>query len=477
MKIRRALFVDLFDNFYDRHSVYYLSATLKRLSVETNYICSMNHHKILRAVREFEPDVVMYSAFSPQVPRYKDFDKKLKETFPNVFSIIGGPAFNSEDSRLSIKQSTINAACIGEGELALEDFVRTEGSCTKNLVPSERLGDGLCFNKYVDLNSLALPDRSVVYKRDSLLERMPTKQFLAGRGCPYKCTYCHNHLDNELFKSAGSNPVRLKDPDYVIEEISDVRRKYPLKSLVFQDDVFFLNKKWGYEFCEKYARKLAIPFTCNLRANYINEDLIQALKGAGCSGVFWSIESGDEELRNKQLKRNMSNEQILRSAELMNKYGIKHRIGNVIGTPGESFGQMLKTLELNIRAKPYLSAAYIFIPFQDLELTKYAIANGYLDPDQKEPLPLTFSKNSILNFSEKEKDEIRKLMALFPMLTKHPLLYEHKWVFNVLLKIPLKVLMFINGFYYLYFSSKMYKVSADFRTKIRIAMRFIACGT
>ncbi|MBY0552894.1 B12-binding domain-containing radical SAM protein [bacterium] len=473
MQFRKVLFIDLWESFYDRNPLYALTAILKRNNIQVDYTFSKHFIKNIEFAKEYKPDLVMYSAFSSQLDDFVKFDAMLKLAHP-CQSMIGGPGLNDKYSHSIVYNSTIDYTCVGEGEIALEHFIKT-GTPAFNIIPKDQLLAPQKYNLFANLDDLPLPDRSVVYHRDSLRKQMPSKQFLSGRGCPYKCTYCHNHLEHEVFKGSGKT-VRLKSVDYLMEEIKDVQSKYPLKTIVFQDDIFFLNKKWGLEFSEKYPKHIGLPFTCNVRSNLIDEDVVRGLKNAGCTTVAWAIESGDNEMRNKLLKRNVTDENILNAAELFNKYGIMHRVNNVIGSPGESFEQILKTLELNIKTKPYMSSAHIFIPFQGLELTEYALKEGHLDPNKIQSLPKTFAEKTVLNFTETEKDNIKKMMYLFPILTRYPALYENKVVFKVLMNMPHWALYPFYQTVHLYFWSKMYRVSADLLTQLKIIRRYFSYG-
>lgn len=475
MIIKKATFVDLWESFYDRHPIYAISAILKQQGVEVDYIFSKNQKTLLNDLKKNPTDLVLYSAFSSHVDNFINFDKEVKKILPNSFSIIGGPGANDKESHLTLSKSGINATCIGEGDIVIADFLKTQGECSFNLVRAENLVKQQVFHKYAELDNLPFPDRDVVYKKDKLRALMPSKQFMAGRGCPYKCTYCHNHLEHEIFKGSGRS-VRLKSVDYLIEEIKQVKKKYPLKTIVFQDDIFYLNKKWGEEFCEKFPREVGIPFTCNVRSNLIDEDVVRSLKHGGCETIAWAIESGDPEIRNKILKRNVTDEGILAAADLFNKYKIKHRINNVIGIPGESFDQMLKTLDLNIKAKPYLSSAHIFIPFKGLQLTDYAISSGYLSPSEVQTLPNTYADNTVLNFNAEDKVRIKKLMLLFPILTRFPFLYNNKFLFKIFFRLPISILGFLYEPVHLFFWSRMYKVSSGVGIKIRIIRRYFSYG-
>lgn len=475
MRFKKVLFIDLWESFYDRNPVYALTAILHKNNVDVDYAFSKNPALLLKRIVEYKPDLVMYSAFSVHVPKFIEFDKTLKKLYPHIYTMIGGPGVNDKASHRDIMNSSINSACIGEGDISLDDFIKTDGECHNNIVAATDLTKPYNFNKFVELDTLPFPVRDPVYRRDPLRAVMPSKQFMSGRGCPYKCTYCHNHLEHELFKGSGRT-VRLKSVDYLIEEIKQVKQKYPLETIVFQDDIFLLNKKWGQEFAEKFPRELGLPFTCNVRSNLVDEEIVRSLKEAGCQTVAWAIESGDEEMRNKLLKRNVTDESIIRAGELFNRFGIKHRVNNVIGSPGETFEQILKTLELNIKVKPYMSSAHIFIPFQGLELTEYAISNGYLSPNAVQTLPNTFAEKTVLNFSEFEKIRIKKLMYLFPILTAFPSLYHNKTFFKFLLATNVRILGWIYEPVHLYFWSRMYRVSASLRTQLRILMRYFSYG-
>ena len=104
-----------------------------------------------------------------------------------------------------------------------------------------------------------------------------------------------------MFKGCGAT-IRKKSVDYLLEEIKDVKRRYPLKVVVFQDDTFILKRDWLLEFCERFPKEIGLPYTCNIRANLIDEETIKILKKGDCACVYWSIESGNDAIRNNLLK-------------------------------------------------------------------------------------------------------------------------------------------------------------------------------
>lgn len=467
MKKKVAIFVDLLNIFWDQHGIYSMASYMKEHAIDVKYIGTRSFSKALAAIKQIQPDFVLYSAFSASLSKYIEFDRILKQQM-RVTSVIGGPAVTYGWSDLD--SSTIDMLCVGEGEYAIVDFIN-DGTSGKNIFFRCQKPSG-SYYPMVDLDCLPLPDRSVIYERDSLLRNAPSKQFFSGRGCPYKCTYCFNHAFHEMFRGCGKI-VRKKSVDYLFEEIRQVRKAYPLNSIIFNDDTFILDKKWFLEFCHRFPREISLPYTCNIRANLMDEDIARGLKESNCRNVNWSIESGNENIRNKLLLRNMSNDKILQASELLHKYGITFRIGNVIALPGESLSEMYQTLELNIRTRPYLGLANIFVPFVGLTLTKFAIEKGYYVPNKQNNLPKDYFTTSVLNYTDIEKRRIYGLMCLFPIFVRFPFLYCKQYLREILFAFPNAILRIIYEMVYTFKLSRMYVVKTPFLYKCQMAIRYL----
>lgn len=461
------VFVDLLNLFYDQHGIYSLASVLRSNNINVYFVKERHAKKALSKVAALQPDAVLYSSFSASMPIYAAFDSWVKQTVHTV-SIMGGPGPTFDPDY--IHRTSIDAFCIGEGEIALIDFLQNGFRANKNIIRQGSIGLPSEFYPFVDLDRLPFPDRKTVYDVDVLLRNMPSKQFFSGRGCPYDCTYCFNHSFREMFKDCGPQ-VRKKSVDYLLEEIRMIKKNYPLANVVFNDDTFILNKKWLFEFCHRFPREIGLSYTCNIRANLFDEDIAEALHASHCIGVNWSIESGNAYLRNTVLRRAMTDEQILRTANLLTQHKIPYRIGNMIGLPGETFAQIYETIDLNIRAKPYLGLANIFVPYPGLQLTRYAIENGYFHP--RSDLPKDYFTTSVMNISCHENTKIKKLMCLFPMLIAFPRMFYNRRILEVLLKVPYMLLRIIHEIIYTFKMQSMYKVKASLTHKCHMALRYL----
>lgn len=466
----KTVFVDFSCNIFDKHHVYSLCSYLKSRGIDVDYVNEKTFDRTVRRISHLRPDLLLYSAFSTDAEIYFEFDRAVKR-HADIKSIMGGPGPTFDFSYA--EKSTIDAFCVGEGEFALHEYIESGFTSGKNIIlRGHKTPSGL--HPFIDLDSIPIPDRTVVYEKDPVLRLMTTKQFMSSRGCPYHCTYCHNHAFNKMFKGSGK-VVRRKSVDYMIEEILFTRSKYPLKNILFHDDNFLTDRKWFYEFSERFPREVGIKYAILARANDINETTAQALKESGCIFISWSIECANDNLRDAVLKRRMSREQILNAGYLMSKYGIPQKIGNMLGVPGETFEDMLETLKLNIEIRPQISLATIFTPYPGLELTDYALRNGYLSEEALNNLPDYFSE-TVLNYPPIIKARVSRLSKLFPIIVDFPFLFRNKAIFDLVLKFPIpkSILSFLYEIHYLIKYSRQFKVRTPFSVSLRILMRHIS---
>ncbi len=469
--MNRAVFVDLFPGIFDKHGIYALTAVLKQEGVAVEYVTTHKPQIALRAVQRLRPDLVLYSALSSQVPGFSAFDARLKGIAP-LFSIIGGPGPTFDPA--SLATSTIDAYVVGEGEEAIRQFVRTGTTSGSNLVPRNAPAPST-LPPFPDLDALPMPDRSAVYRRDPVLRDSRSKQFVSGRGCPFACSYCFNHAFNRMSRGCGP-VVRKKSVDRLIEEVRAVRKDYPFDLAVFQDDVFPINPSWFAEFAERFPREVGIPYTCNVRADLTDRDVVRRLHDSGCICVHWSIESGNDRIRDQVLRRHMTRAQIQTAGRLFAEYGIRQRVGHLLGLPGETRAEMIETLALSQEVRPDYACAYIFVPYPGLDLTNQAIREGHLDPKPRDPLPTNTHRPSVLKMPPRDARWIRKLAFLFPFFVEFPSLYRRGALRKAAFRLPVPLLWLAYQGIDAVKMTRLYRVRAPLGHAVRMAARLLREG-
>jgi hypothetical protein len=201
------------------------------------------------------------------------------------------------------------------------------------------------------------------------------------------------------------------------------------------DDLFTLHPKWVREFSDRYAEEIGLPFSCLVRANFIDEDIVDNLKKAGCHRIMMGIEAGNERLRNDILKRRMSDDEILNAARIIRSSGIRLVTANILALPGGTLDDDWQTVDLNIRARSSYASASILQPFPGTEIHDITKAMGLLEDDYVAALSDGgFGFTSTMKIADpRERRQVENLHKFFPMLIWLPWL---KPIVRQLIKLP-----------------------------------------
>ena len=405
----------------------YLSAVAKR----AGHDCGMG---VGRTVQDFEqligatrPDIVGFSTMTGSHDWAVGMAGKIKAAYgiPNVF---GGPhpTFFPE----LIEEPTVDMIVRGEGEGALCDILdRLDARASLENVQNLCLkrSDGTIIRNELrplmeDLDALPFPDRHLYDCIDGRIDRSLCN-VVTTRGCPYKCNFCCQDALRELYRGKGKY-VRTRRIEKVIEECVQLKNESGARAIYFRDDLFGLNKKWLYEFLKLYKREVGLEFMCLVRADIVcsDEQYASRLAEAGCRTVFWGIESGDEQMRNLVLNKQLANEQIIKAAGFLHRAGIKFLTFNIMGLPGETLANAQSTVELNIAIRTDYPWCSLYFPLPRTRLTEYALDNGYLDPNYHATLSQqTFYSSPSMR--SPEIDRIENLQRFFQTAVLWPWTY------------------------------------------------------
>lgn len=420
-----------------------ISGFLKSKGIKTYVLIANLEENLHESLQEIKPDLIGFSVLTTEHSWLEQISQEVKKNFPKIAIIVGG-IHAILYSRKLLQIPAVDYVCTGEGEftlLALCNSIK-EGKDNRENIKGLGYHDGnkVRFNDgemLIENLSSFYEDRDIYYERYPDLRNDELKQFIASRGCPYKCTFCFNQQLVEVYKSKGKY-VRMKEPEHFVDEILNVKKRTIMKSIFFADDLFTINKGWLREFLPLYKEKVGIPFMCTTRANLMNEEIASLLKEAGCHTISFGIETGSEKIRNEVLKKNISNTAIVDCANILNKNGIRIQTSNMFCLPDERLNDAYETIVLNIKIRAQFVFSTIFMPFPDTDLAKYCIKKGYLPENLNfNDLPKSFLTHSILRLEDKNKIENLQRCSYF--IIKYPILFdpfkvlirsfEFKWFF------------------------------------------------
>ena len=345
--------------------------------------------ELLKAsVDEFDPGVICFTAVYSQYDFVEELARFTKNNWPDRYLLIGGAhaTLASEE----VISGPFDALCIGEGEYPTLELCgqlesgqlpggianlwikSADGSIQKNS-PREFIQN---------LTLLPLPDYEMWAPWISERED-DDLTILAGRGCPYDCTYCSNHALREF---GTGKYVRTRAPEDILREVEFLYRKFPYRRIYLEIETLDCNKKWTIELCDKLAAfNDSVPDPIAYGSNYrinpqtIDEDLFAALAKANFKDLNIGLESGSERVRRQVLQRHYSNEDFLRVVSLARKYGMRIYVYNMIGLPGESLNDFRQTIELNRQCQPDGHHTGIFHPYPGTKLYETCLEQGLLD--------------------------------------------------------------------------------------------------
>lgn len=405
-----------------------LSSCLKARGHETKLLV-IKKHSVGKILNNFQPDIIAYSVMSSEAPLVKEADvfikQWVKEQNKPVLCIMGGPhpTFFPE----ILNEMQLDAVCIGDGDNAIVEIASRHQNrkslfgIANVLSPGEKIEE---IKKELisepELDKLPWIDREIFYEAMPLYRALGFRGFMVGRGCPYSCTYCHNHAKKEIFKDCGKI-VRRRSVANVIEEMKHVVSEYsPVRLIKISDDTFaHVVDEWLLEFLERYKKEINLPFYCLMRSNTLTEEMAKLLRSAGCVAVSMAVESGDEKIRNNLLKRNLS-DQLVKDSFLYARKHKLHTYGNtLLALPGTTFADDFNSFLFAKKLKLTAPTFGVFNPYPRLELTNYAISHGYLDPNYDASNMFGF-KSPLNCFSEKEKSMQLRLAYLGPIFADLP---------------------------------------------------------
>ena len=300
---------------------------------------------------------------------------------PGGVVIAGGPhvAIYPQET---ISLGVVDVAVKREGEPVINDILDRLGD-------SAALADvpGICYRVNGDmydtgdaayitnLDALPPPNRSLLpYQRYfSLLggDAYSTTIFTS-RGCPFHCAFCD--------RPALGKKFRFHSADYVINEIKQCL-DLKIREFLFYDDTFTVNSARVLDICHQIVKlSLNIRWDIRARVDTVDEEMLRALKQAGCVAIHYGVESGSEPIL-KRLNKGIDLARIREVFKLTKKVGLETLAYFMLGNPGESQVDIDQSLDLAMEIQPDMLHLTIFTPFPATRLYREALDGGLIRED------------------------------------------------------------------------------------------------
>ena len=343
---------------------------------------------VLQAIQQQQPDVIAFSCITSTYRWMLEVAADAKKMFPDVKTVFGGVHVSAVPD-VVMKNQHIDYAVVGEGDVALPAILKAiEKKDFSTPIPNTRFRSkdgtivrGLQQGFYQNLDDLPFVDK-VIWEDHIIIGDLYLT--MASRGCPYKCSFCFNNFFHKLpeEKVKGNKYVRQRSVDHMMAELNWAKKRYDIKYVDFQDDVFTVSKPWIKEFSIRYKKEIKKPFQCLIHPKYFDDDIAKWMADAGCEWIQMGIQTMDDKFKHENLRRYEDANHIEEALEAMHKYGMYPKTDHMLGLPGEPIGSQETALKLYKKHTTNRIQVFWTSFLPGTELMQQGIDNGILNEEQ-----------------------------------------------------------------------------------------------
>ena len=355
--------------------LYYIGALLKQHGYDVEVLnwhdINKNPSGITTALKEKQPDVIGFSILHANRWGGIEIARIARKLNPGVKIVFGGIGATFLWNLFLTHFKEVDFIVLREGEYPFLYLVR---SFEKNDMKGPGEIRGIAFRK----NGLPFknPEAGFIENLDDLPDPAIWFDFqhvALTRGCPANCTFCGS-------PRFWKRKVRFHSADYFVRQLERLCKR-GIKFFYFSDDTFTIQKKIVIAICKEIIkRRLGITWAAISRVNYVDDEMMQWMKRAGCIQISYGVESGSRQIRDF-LNKNITEKQIENAFAVTQKQGIMARAYFIYGSPGENTATIKASLDLIKKIKPLSAIFYILDIFPGTALYDQFLEKTKADDD------------------------------------------------------------------------------------------------
>jgi len=357
---------------------------------------NLSEKETISFLKKAKPDLVGVSSISTEYFNVTQHTIALiRKYLPETVIVLGGliPTVMIEEA---MKDKNVDYWIIGEGEQSFPLLIEKLRKGSKNFSDVSGLAywqdDTAIINKMEfisNLDEVPFPDYSDVvgatlkdygnikfkYAPGLLARNYPSAMTITSRGCPYKCIFCAG-------KTVSGEKVRFRSAGNVLEEINDLY-KQGIREVIFLDDHFLANRSRAIKIMNGILENYKdMTWKCvNVTAWLLDEEILKLMYESGCNQITVSIESGNQYVLTKIIKKPINLDKIPNKLDLAKSIGFEIIANFVIGFPGETWEQIRETFRYAERLNVDIVNFHIATPLPQTELMNICLKNKLLPDD------------------------------------------------------------------------------------------------
>jgi len=360
------------------------------------FLYGLNPNELVAKISKDAQIIGISAAFSFEWPTCRDLIGLIRKRFPYAI-LVGGGEHITALPELSLEESDLDVAVLGEGEEIMLNLVRAysvgaiDFSALTGIVYKTTGGEirkTLPHGRIRNIDDISLPAWDTIPIKEYLdrgmgfgVHRGRSMPVLASRGCPFQCTFCSN-------PQMWTTRWIPRNPDKLLDELESYQRCYNITNFDFYDLTAIVKKKWIVEFCRKIEHR-GLKFTWQLpsgtRSEAIDAEVAQLLYRSGCRNLSYSPESGSPTVL-KRIKKKIDPNRMLDSIRSSVDAGLNVKCNLIIGFPCETYKEIAETFRYVVKlamAGAHDLSIWVFSPYPGSELFEQLQAKGNIIMDDR----------------------------------------------------------------------------------------------
>jgi anaerobic magnesium-protoporphyrin IX monomethyl ester cyclase len=365
----------------------------------------VEHEPLETVLREFRPHVVGITANTTQITSAWR-DAALVKSLCDVPVVLGGPHPTSLPEE-SAGKPFVDVVVRSEGEATWLDLLEHWATATgtpadgESIDPTPQRVDGYIGPSIAGITYrtaggeiISTPNRPPIPVRDLdqlpfpawhlfKLERYTNQQptvdqvdgvslpILTSRGCPYRCSYC---------SQIGPRQWRARSVESVVAEWRWLVKEQGAAEIGVLDDSFNINRQRVLDISRRLVDEGLdhVPWLMinGIRANLADEQVLGAMKQAGCLRTAFGVESGNQAILDSVVDKHLTLDQVRSAFRAARAVGLETIGFFIIGMPGETEETMDDTIRFACELDPVVANFSIATPFPGTEMYETVKASG-----------------------------------------------------------------------------------------------------
>lgn len=360
-----------------------------------------NLKRIAEYIIELEPKIVGFYTISDSFITTVKVAEILKKLAPQIKIIFGGPHASLTAEKCIEQFSFVDAVSIGEGEKSIVPLI-------DRLINNSPLSDvkGICYrenerivvnpcNELISIDELNANDKLDFgdynfNKNDSLMLE-------AGRGCPFKCSFCSTSV-------FWKRKYRVKSAERIVEEMEYYNKIHNITKFKLEHDMLTADRKYIKELCQHISNmKTQCTWTCSARIDCLDEDMLKEMRRSNCIAIYLGIETGSARMQ-KIENKNLNLEDVPKILKILKELEFNVTVSFIYGFYEENIEDFRETLKLMEKC--------LELDIKSIQLHKYMV------------LPGTEDSNMAYDDLYIDSENVGEISILYRELFKHKELYN-----------------------------------------------------